>query len=70
MAKVKPRPVRLVDILNILDDNDMAIVMFKYNTRPTHSNYVKNLKVQLDMFLGAEIVGITDSGAITFLINA
>ena len=70
MARVKAKPIRLVDMLRLLDDNDMIVVMFKYNTKPTHSNYVKKLKILLDEYLGAEVVGITSSGAITLLIDA
>ena len=70
MSRVKAKPVRLVDMLGLFSDDDMVVVRFRYNTKPTHSNYVRLLKAQLDAYLGCNVIGVTASGAVNILIDA
>lgn len=69
MSRLKAKPIRLIDILGILDDQDIIVVMFKNGSRLTHSNYVRQLRVQLEKYLGCNIVGMISGGSITVMIN-
>ena len=69
MSKFKPKQIRLIDILGIMNDNDMVVVMFKNQSKTTHSNYVRVIRTILDEYLGCTVEGIIGGGGLTVLIN-
>lgn len=69
MSRLKAKSIRLIDMLAILNDADIVVVMFKNGSKPTHSNYVRQLRIQLDSYLGCHVVGMLSGGSVTLLID-
>ena len=69
MGRYKAKPIRLIDILGVMNDADMIVVMFKNQSQSTHSSYVRTIKSLLGDYLGCNIVGLIGGSVLTVMID-
>lgn len=67
MPRVKAKPIRLIDILNAINEDEYVKITYNHG-RNTYSNTSKLAEVDFKDYLGTEIIGITASGTIHIFI--
>lgn len=58
MAAIKAKPIRLIDLLNSINQEEYVLITFN-NGRSTYSNSVGRAEIDFKPDLGKEIKGIT-----------
>lgn len=65
----KPQSVRLIDILNILNDNDTVTIIFRSGRRETKIGLVKDIRRELEGFLGCNITTMVSGNGTSLMLD-
>lgn len=64
-----PQPVRLLDILSILNDNDTVVIIFRSGRRQTKTGFVKDIKKELEEFVGCTVTSMVGGNNTSLMVD-
>ena len=61
MPRIKAKPIRLIDILNTINENEIVKITYNHG-RNTYSQTSKQLETIFEKDLGTEVIAVTSDG--------